>query len=94
VLEDLAERPPVILQPPRERPTRVDLDGVEQWANPFRRPGQPDAERIAERMRGIGRDDEDAVARGGSGDGVCRGARRLADAAFASEEQKVRSQNF
>ena len=58
VLEDVAERPSVLAQPSRERARRVELDGVQGTAAPaasrrgLRR--QPDAERVAERMGGIG----------------------------------------
>src|SRR6185369_474237 len=90
VLENLAERAPVRLQPARERARRVELDGVERPADPLRDAGQPDAERVAERMRGVGRDDEDTIAGGRSGDRVGGGARRLADTALAGEEHKPR----
>jgi hypothetical protein len=88
VLEDFAERPPVILQPPREGARRVELEGVERPQDPRRRPGELDPERVAERMRRIGRDDQDTVARTSPGDGIRRGAGRLTDSALASEKDE------
>ncbi len=108
VLEDLAERAAVLLQPARERTRRIQLHGVERGRDPAGRAGQGDAERVAEGMRGIGRDQQDAAfapaalrrakARGfRHGEGG--GGRRLADAALASIKDKpgvmnVRSQNL
>ena len=86
VLEDLAERPAVRLQPARERARRVELDGVERGADALRGAGQGDAERVAEGVRRVGGNDEGRAATtlqriGGR-------ARRLADAAFSGEKNE------
>jgi hypothetical protein len=94
VLEDLAERAPMFFQPSRERARRVELDGVERTVpqphHPTRRRRQAFAQRIAERMRRVGGDDQHAAAGGRLGDGSGRRARRFADAALAAIEHKQR----
>ena len=54
VLEDLAERAPLLLQPARERARRIELNCVEAGPDPARLRRQLDAKRIAKRMRGVG----------------------------------------
>ncbi len=85
MFEDVAKRAPVLLQPSCERARRIELRGLERSPDPFRRSGQPGAERIAQGMRGIGRDNQDALACTCPVDGEQRRGRRLSDAAFASE---------
>ena len=99
MFEDVAKRAPVLLQPPSERARRVELRGLERSPDPLRRSGQPGAERIAQGMRGIGRDNQDALACAGPVDGEQRRGRRFSDAAFASEVDEtgvfeVRSQKL
>jgi hypothetical protein len=107
MLEDLTERAAVLLQPAREPARGIQLHGVERARDPAGRAGQGDAERVAERVGRIGRDQEDAAVAPaalrrakalGFGDGEGGGVRRLSDAAFASIEDeawlKVRSQKY
>ncbi len=54
MFENIAERAPVLAQPARERARSVELDAEEGAANPRGRRGQAHAERITERVRGIG----------------------------------------
>jgi hypothetical protein len=81
--DDPPQRLPALLDPPRERGVGVELDEREILRGPR-------DERVAQRMRGIGRDDEDAAAGGGEGGG--RGGRTggLADAALPREEVEGR----
>ena len=53
-----------------------------------------DVECVAERMGGIGRHDQDTAAGRGFRHSARRGARRLADAAFAAEKQELWRANF
>ena len=101
VLEDLTKWPAVILQPPRERARRVELHGVERWSDACGTAGQPHAEGVAKRVRGIGRDDQHATRLGlvspkrrrrggGFGHGAGGRARRFAHAAFSTVEDDPR----
>jgi hypothetical protein len=98
VLEDLAKGAPVVLEPARERPRGIELHRVERSDDPAGRARQRNAERVAERVRRVGRDDQDAIAAGRPRDREGGGAGRLTDAALASIKDKlgmmkVRSQN-
>ncbi len=90
VFEDLAERAAVLLQPARERPRRVELDGVERPANRLGRAREGDAERVAEGVGGVGRHQQHAAPCRRFGNGPRRRRRRLADAAFAAVENELR----
>jgi hypothetical protein len=99
MFEDVAERSPVLLQPSRECARRIELDGLERSPDPFRCSGKPGAESIAKGVRGIGRDNQDALACTCPVDGEQRRGRRLSDAAFASKKDEqgrdeVRSQKL
>jgi hypothetical protein len=99
VLEDLAKGAPVVLEPARERARGIELYRVERSADSAGRARQRNAERVAKRVRRVGRDDQDAIAAGRPRDRESGGAGRLADAALASIKDKlggikVRSQNL
>src|SRR2546421_12993666 len=85
-------------EPSLERARRVELDGVERSrtppadCDPRRARRYPDGERIGERVRGIGRDDEHAMAAAGFGNRASGGARRFADATLAGVEINTRSE--
>ena len=97
VFEDLAERAPMLAEPPREGARRIELHGVERGAQACGHGGEGDAERVAEGMRRIGRDDQDAKAGGGLRHGMHGGTGGLADAALTAVEDepgRVRSQSL
>jgi hypothetical protein len=91
---DAFQRGTTFGQPAFERAPRVDFRGKERGAAAERdaagRRSQAPAERIAERRRGIGGDDEGADAGGRARGGDGRGAGGLTDAAFAADEMEGR----
>ena len=99
MFQDVAKRTPVLPQPACEGARRIELQGLERSSDPLRRSGQPGAERIAQGVRGIGRDDQNALAFACPVDCEQRRGRRLSYAAFASEVDEtgvfeVRSQKL
>ena len=100
LLENLAERTPMLRQPAGEGTAGVELERVKGAAvlSPVRRlegprhfrdaAGQFRPQYVAERVRGIGRDEEHAPAARGFNDRARRRARRLADTAFTAVEEK------
>ena len=80
-------------QPPLERPRGIDLDPVQGAATeryPARLARQAEVERIADRRRGIGGNEEGAVARRGACDRDGGGAGRLADAPLPPHQPETR----
>ena len=88
VLEDLAEGTTMVLQPAGKCARRVEFDRLERpragRRHPSRLRGEPRTERIAKRVRRIGRHCEYSEASRGFSDGSRRRARRFADAAFTA----------
>ena len=93
MLDDVRERGAVGGEPARKGPRRVELRRAQSAAGAADAGGpgrQLRAKCVAERMRGIGREDEDAAAAARRAEGIGGGAGRLPDAALAAEEAKRR----
>jgi hypothetical protein len=61
MLEDVSEGAPMILEPARERARSIELDCVEAAPDLARRGRQFHVERVAERVRRIGGDDQNSA---------------------------------
>ncbi len=95
--DDFGDRLTVSSEPAGERAGGVDLGGVEHPATAASRPRyayrtrgrrEPRIERVAERMSGIGGNDEDSAATARGGNGGCGRAGCLSYAALAAKEHE------
>ncbi len=94
VLDDVRERRAVGGEPARKGPRRVEFRRAQSAAGAADAGGpgrQLRAKCVAERVRGIGREDEDAAAAARRAECIGGGTGRLPDAALAAEEAKRRT---
>ncbi len=92
--EDRAEVAAQVVPGVVDEVARVDLGGEQSRVHFGRSAAERDAERVAEGVRGVGRDDQRLAAVRGELGGGGGGQRRLADAALAGEEQDARHPAF
>ena len=88
----------MLRQPPAKRAWRIQLHGADARLHPLRCGAEPNAQQIAERMRGIRGYDQPAAACRPLRRRICEcvfdGAGGFADAAFAGEEDKLGAEGW